>query len=149
MTAEEYERWTAAELASYAQEMVDSGMLSPEAARERSAQQHAEFLPQEQDTPGMHLLRVLDEDGAPVGVLWVGPHPRKPAAGFVYDVQIDEAHRGRGHGRGAMLAAEAIGRREGWSEIGLNVFGPNARARNLYDSLGYAVVTTTMTKPLC
>ncbi len=148
MTDQEYEQWRDAELASYAQEMVDSGMLSPEAAQARSAEQHAEFLPQEQATPGMHLLRVLDGDRLPVGVLWVGPHPRKGGAGFVYDVAIDEGRRGEGHGRGAMLAAENIGRQEGWSEIGLNVFGPNTRARTLYESLGYLVVNTNMAKPL-
>lgn len=148
MTDEEYERWRGAELASYAQAMVDSGILSPEAAQVRSAEQHAEFLPQERATPRMHLLRVLDADGRPVGVLWVGPHPRKDGAGFVYDVAIDEDRRGEGHGRGAMLAAEAIGRQEGWSEIGLNVFGPNSRARALYESLGYLVVNTSMAKSL-
>ncbi len=148
MTDEEYETWREAELASYAQEMVDSGMLQPDAARVRSAEQHAEFLPQDRATPGMHLLRVLDSDGLPVGVLWLGPHPRKDGAGFVYDVAVDEARRGQGLGRGAMLAAEAIGRQEGWSEIGLNVFGPNARARTLYESLGYSVVNINMAKPL-
>lgn len=148
MTDAEYEQWEAAEIASYAQEMVASGLLSREAAEARSAEQHAEFLPRGRATAGMHLLRVLDADGAPVGVLWVGPHPRKAGAGFVYDVAIDEPHRGAGHGRAAMLAAEAVCRREGWSEIGLNVFGSNARARGLYDSLGYRVVTTSMSKPL-
>lgn len=148
MTEHEYEQWRDAELASYAQEMVDSGMLPPDAARARSAEQHAEFLPQEQATPGMHLLRVLDGDGLPVGVLWVGPHPRKEGAGFVYDVAIDEPRRREGHGRAAMLTAEAIGRREGWREIGLNVFGPNTRAQTLYQSLGYLVVNTNMAKPL-
>jgi len=96
----------------------------------------------------MHLLRVLDDRGEPVGVLWVGPHPRKAGAGWVWDVEIDEAHRGRGHGRAAMLAAEEIARSEGWAELGLNVFGPNRRAKALYDSLGYEVVSTSMTKPL-
>jgi ribosomal protein S18 acetylase RimI-like enzyme len=148
MTADEYEQWREAELASYAKEMIDSGMLSPEAAQARSTEQHAEFLPQEQATPHMHLLRVLDGDGQPVGVLWLGPHPRKAGAGFVYDVAVDEDCRGKGHGRAAMLAAETIARREGWTEIGLNVFGPNSRARTLYDSLGYLVVNTNMAKPL-
>ncbi|MGT2427399.1 N-acetyltransferase family protein [Amnibacterium kyonggiense] len=148
MTDQEYAQWRDAELASYAQEMVDSGMLAPEAAQARSAEQHAEFLPRGQATAGMHLLRVLDGDRRPVGVLWVGPHPRKDGAGFVYDVAIDEDRRGEGLGRGAMLAAEQIGREEGWSEIGLNVFGPNTRARTLYESLGYLVVNMTLAKPL-
>lgn len=148
MTDQEYERWREAELAAYAQEMVDSGMLTAEAARARSVEQHAEYLPRGRATPRMHLLRVLDRDGRPVGVLWVGPHPRKADAGFVYDVAIDEGRRGEGHGRAAMLAAESICRDEGWTEIGLNVFGPNTRARTLYDSLGYLVVNTNMSKPL-
>ena len=148
MTDDEYAGWAAAVNASYAQEMVESGMLPPDAARARAEQQLLEFLPQGRTTPGAHVLRVLDGSGSPVGVLWVGPHPRKPGAGFVYDVAIDEERRGEGLGRGAMLAAEEIGRREGWTEIGLNVFGPNVRARALYDSLGYAVVNTNMTKPL-
>jgi GNAT superfamily N-acetyltransferase len=148
MTVEEYGQWRRAKLASYAQEMVDSGMLPADAARRRAEEQHAEFLPDELDTPRMHLLLVLDEHGVPVGNLWVGPHPRKEGAGFVYDVAIDEGRRGEGYGRGAMIAAEEICRKEGWNEIGLNVFGPNARARQLYDSLGYLVVNTNMAKAL-
>lgn len=148
MTAEEYEQWRRAKLDAYALEMVEAGMLAPDAAQRRAEEQHAEFLPQEQATPRMHLLRVLDGHGTAVGTLWVGLHPRKDGAGFVYDVTIDEGRRGEGLGRGAMLAAEAICRSEGWTEIGLNVFGPNARARTLYDSLGYLVVNTNMAKRL-
>lgn len=148
MTPAEYDGWREAQLVSYAQELADSGTLAPDAARRRAAEQHAEFLPAGRETPRMHLLRVLDAEGAPIGVLWVGPHPRKDGAGFVYDVQVDEPRRGEGHGRRAMLAAEEVCRREGWGEVGLNVFGPNARARRLYDSLGYGVVSTSMSKPL-
>jgi ribosomal protein S18 acetylase RimI-like enzyme len=148
MTATEYDEWQAGTLATYAQEMVDSGMLGLEAAQNRAKEQFAEYLPQGAATPGMHLLRVLDGDDAPVGVLWLGPHPRKAGAGYVYDIAVDEERRGEGLGRGAMRAAEAVGRREGWTEIGLNVFGPNTRARTLYESLGYVVVATNMAKPL-
>ena len=63
-------------------------------------------------------------------------------------MQIDEARRGEGLGRAAMLAAEQVAREAGWSALGLNVFGHNPRARGLYDSLGYEVAATTMAKPL-
>jgi ribosomal protein S18 acetylase RimI-like enzyme len=148
MTHNEYESWREASLDAYAEEMIESGMLAPTAARERSEEQLSEYLPLDQKTPGMHLLRVLDDDDRPVGVLWLGSHPRKAGAGYVYDIAIDQARRGEGLGRRAMLAAEELARRAGWSEIGLNVFGPNARAKALYDSLGYVVVATNMTKPL-
>ena len=45
-----------------------------------------------------------------------------------------------------MLAAEHLVGEAGITEIGLNVFGFNERARRLYDSLGYRVVATQMTK---
>jgi GNAT superfamily N-acetyltransferase len=96
----------------------------------------------------VHLLRILDADGRPVGVLWVAPHPRRPAAGWVYDIEVDEDRRGQGFGRAAMLAAEDVARSEGWTAIGLNVFGRNARARALYESLGYTVDSLQMTKVL-
>jgi GNAT superfamily N-acetyltransferase len=148
MTPEEYARWHEEKLRSYAAEMVGSGLLDADAAQWRAEEQHRQFLPEGLATPRAHLLRVLDESGSPVGVLWVGPHPTKAGCGWVYDVEIDEHRRGEGLGRAAMLAAEDLAREEGWSEIGLNVFGPNRRARALYDSLGYGVVTITMSKSL-
>jgi ribosomal protein S18 acetylase RimI-like enzyme len=47
-----------------------------------------------------------------------------------------------------MLAAEELAVNDGRSEIGLNVFGFNERAQELYTSLGYRVVSTTMAKEL-
>ena len=47
-----------------------------------------------------------------------------------------------------MLAAEELAMHDGRSEIGLNVFGLNERAQQLYTSLGYHVVSTTMAKDL-
>jgi GNAT superfamily N-acetyltransferase len=123
-------------------------MLDAESALRRAEEQHREFLPEGLATPHTHLLRVLDAAGVAVGVLWIGPHPRKEGAGWVYDVEIEEHRRGEGLGRAAMVAAEDVARKEGWTEIGLNVFGPNHGAKALYDSLGYAAVTTTMAKPL-
>lgn len=147
MNAHEYAAWSAAQLVSYATEIAESGLLDPDAARARAEQQHAELLPEGLETPRMHLLRVVYE-GEPVGVLWVGPAPRDETTAWIYDIEIDPAHRGRGFGRAAMIAAEQVARDAGWSGIGLNVFGPNVRARALYDSLGYAVTATSMRKPL-
>ena len=67
---------------------------------------------------------------------------------FVFDIEILADARGRGLGRGAMLAAERFTLDLGRKTIGLNVFGPNDRARRLYDTLGYQVMSTSMTKHL-
>ena len=71
-----------------------------------------------------------------------------PGTWFVFDVEIDEAHRGRGLGREAMRLAEEWTRARGGTRVGLNVFGPNTVARTLYDSLGYRVMAIAMYKDL-
>jgi ribosomal protein S18 acetylase RimI-like enzyme len=67
---------------------------------------------------------------------------------FVFYVEIDEAHRGRGLGRAAMQAAEDWTKEHDGTRVALNVFGPNVVARSLYDSLGYQVMATAMFKDL-
>lgn len=106
------------------------------------------LMPDGLATAGMRVLHVLDDDGRDAGVLWVGPHRQRADALYVNDVEIDTEHRGRGLGRAAMLTAEQIARDGGYAAIGLNVFGYNEVARSLYDSLGYQVASTQMTKEL-
>jgi ribosomal protein S18 acetylase RimI-like enzyme len=65
---------------------------------------------------------------------------------WIYDIRIDEAYRGRGYGRAAMLLVEAEARERGYGRIGLNVFGGNDVARNLYRSLGYEENAIVMSK---
>jgi GNAT superfamily N-acetyltransferase len=148
MTQAEFETWQEHEVEAYAVDIAEASGVPLGEARRRSAEQTAELLPDGLRTAGVHLLRILDAEGRPVGVLWVAPHPRRPAAGWVYDIEIDEERRGQGFGRAAMLAAEDVARSEGWTAIGLNVFGRNARARALYESLGYTVDSLQMTKVL-
>jgi len=47
-----------------------------------------------------------------------------------------------------MVEAESIVLRAGFDRISLNVLGPNVTAKRLYDSLGYQVAATRMTKTL-
>lgn len=148
MTLDEYDDWIVAETETYAADLARATGETPAEARRRAEGQLRRFLPAGALTEGVFLMRVLDGVGEPVGTLWVGPHPERAGIGWVYDVEIDEHRRGEGFGRVAMLAAERLCRAAGWTSLGLNVFGHNARARSLYDSLGYDVVSTTMTKPL-
>jgi len=71
-----------------------------------------------------------------------------PHMARVNDVEVDEAFRGRGYGRQAMLLAEQEAAAQGMTSVGLNVHGSNTVARSLYDSLGYQVTTQQMKKTL-
>jgi ribosomal protein S18 acetylase RimI-like enzyme len=87
--------------------------------------------------------------GTPVGFVWVGPNPLAAAgAWWVWDVEIDEAERGRGLGRAAMQLTEDYVRGQGGDTLGLNVMGYNTAAKRLYESLGFETASTRMRKQL-
>ncbi len=145
----EYDAWSAASLRAYVEEIVESGSLSRAAAEEKGRRDNETLRPQGLATPGQLIFRV-EADGTPVGWLWLalqGPHA-EPGVGFIYDIELDQAHRGRGHGRAAMRLAEEEGRRHGLHALALNVFGQNAVARGLYASLGYRETSVQMRKEL-
>lgn len=148
MTAAEFASWRTASVASYAAHTAAASGRPVEETAPRAAADFDRLLAEGLETPRTWLLRVLDGAGTDVGVLWLGPQPDRDDALYVFDVAIDPEHRGRGLGRAAMTAAEQIARSAGMCEIGLQVFGFNDTARRLYDSLGYRVVATRMTKTL-
>lgn len=148
-SAEEYAQWSAAALDAYVDEIVASGTMSREAAEEKGRRDEAELLPEGLATPGQLIFRI-EADEEPVGWLWIAlRNPRaETGVGFIYDIAIDEALRGRGYGRAAMRLAEEEARRNGLHALGLNVFGHNAIARALYASLGYRETSVQMRKEL-
>ena len=135
MTEDELAAYRAGAVATYARAREEAGE-SAALARARSEESFAEMLPEGRPAPGQHLFSVR-EDGQPAGVLWVCE--RWPAQAFVYDVEVDEAFRGRGLGAAAMVHAALWTRERGMAWLGLNVFGPNTHARALYERLGYLV----------
>ncbi|WP_199825076.1 GNAT family N-acetyltransferase [Streptomyces maremycinicus] len=143
MTEAEFPPWSERGVAAYAQDWAERGVPADEAAA-RSRQDHARLLPQGRATADM-VFSVLEHEGTRVGTLWVAFVGDK---GFVYDVETDEAFRGRGHGRSLMLLAEAQTIAAGKRVLGLNVFAGNTPAERLYESLGYLPVGYSMYKDL-
>jgi ribosomal protein S18 acetylase RimI-like enzyme len=148
-TDAEYQAWFAAALRSYADDIVASGTLGREAAEAKSRLDHAELLPDGLATPGQFVFRLCDDE-QPVGWLWLALQaPRGDAGtGWIYDIEVEAAFRGRGYGRGAMLLAEEEARRLGLVGLALNVFGHNTVARSLYTTLGYQITAIQMKKRL-
>lgn len=88
-----------------------------------------------------------NEAGEIVGNAWVGPDPRQSAgAAWLYDINVFPAFRRRGYGSAILAAAEALTAREGWTSLGLNVFGGNEGAIALYRRNGYDVSSISMHK---
>ena len=145
MTEAEYQRWLPGAKAGYADDMVRSG-VDAETARAKAEHDFPALLPDGIVSEG-HLLYTVEDDGDAVGVLWLAEREGDLGRSlFVYDVQIDESHRGRGLGKETMRFAEEEARRRGLSFVSLNVFGGNDVARNLYRSLGYEETAVYMMK---
>jgi ribosomal protein S18 acetylase RimI-like enzyme len=134
---------------TYATELTEHLFLDAEAAAVRAERSAREAFPDGVPAPGHWLFAVEDGEGTRVGVLWLGePYDGEPDALWVYDIEIDPDHRGRGLGRDTMLLAEAEARRLGRNRIKLNVFARNAVARALYLSLGFEENAIQMSKAI-
>ncbi|MDQ0983453.1 GNAT family N-acetyltransferase [Streptomyces sp. V2I9] len=149
MGEEEFAAWRQDAVRSYARSWVERG-VEPEQARLKSEADHAAHLPDGLATEGVRF-RVLVRAGEVVGHVWVALRelePGGPEAGFVFDVEVREEHRGRGHGRVLMLLAEDITRDWGADRLGLHVFASNTPALKLYESLGYTTTRYNLAKVL-
>ncbi len=138
--------WLVESQKGYIADRMDAGDTLAEATANATASIERLF-PGGQPAAGQLVGRVMCE-GAPVGELWVGPAGHDPQRWWVWSVEVYESHRGQGHGRQAMLLAEQLARDNGATSLGLNVFGYNRVARNLYSSLGYEESSVQMRKAL-
>ncbi|GAA1396781.1 hypothetical protein GCM10009662_11420 [Catellatospora coxensis] len=138
MTPVDFDQWLQEAIRMYAEEMTASGSRSPADALAASVAEHEELLPEGLRSPG-HAFWCVTAGDEVVGTIWLR-HGFLPGLSFVFGVDVDPAHRGRGYGRAAMLVGEQATAAAGDAQLGLNVFGHNTVARRLYDSLGYQIV---------
>ena len=132
----------------YAEGIERQGGMPAELAREKARRDFESLWPDGRPGPGNWLYAVEDGD-ARVGVLWLAERDNQGRKViWVYDVEIEEQHRGRGLGRAAMQLAEDEAKTRGLGRVELNVFGGNEVARNLYRSLGYQESAVWMGKDL-
>jgi ribosomal protein S18 acetylase RimI-like enzyme len=150
MNAQEFAAFRDQLATGYAADKVAAGEWSAADAGARAVQATDDLLPAGVETPGMRLLaaELVDEPGT-VGLIWIGPHANLPAdTAWIWDIQVVPEHRGRGLGRALLAAGERAAIEAGFTSLGLNVFGPNAVARGLYESSGYDVTSLQMRKTL-
>ena len=144
---DELARWMPEMFGKYYEDLVSAGNSATQ-ARENVDHHVSTLFPEGRAAAGQHVMNVLDGEAC-VGTLWLSQQGGEASTEwFVYDVEVDEAFRGRGLGRSTMEAAEAYVRARGGVKLGLSVFGNNPVAQSLYNSLGYRVLAQSMYKEL-
>jgi GNAT superfamily N-acetyltransferase len=139
--------WFAEMLVGYREDLLAAGM-SEEAADQNIERNTSQVFAGDSLAEGQYILDVI-VDGETVGTLWLSNSSQQNSGEwFIYDIVVDEGHRGKGLGRLTMLAAEDYVAAHGGTRIALNVFGRNVVARNLYESMDYQVSSMGMFKEL-
>lgn len=141
---DEYGAWDAAHRAEYERGLVEHAGLPREQAAAKVDRDVPAVLPEGLATPSTWIWAV-EADDRRVGTIFLGV---RDGGAWLYDITIDEAERGRGHGRAAMTALEDEVRELGYETIGLNVWGGNDVARGLYRSLGWSEESVHMRKAI-
>ena len=94
---------------------------------------------------------IAEVGGERAGLLWFGTR-RNPVSGqeegWIYNVTVCEAFRGRGLAKKLMARAEEHARAQGHSIIGLSVAVHNEIAQELYRAQGYEPSNLTLRKSL-
>jgi ribosomal protein S18 acetylase RimI-like enzyme len=149
MTSAEFEQYRPQLVSRYASEQTRVNGVPPEEASVKAEAATHELLPKGLDTPGMLMFTAEDDEGL-VGTLWLSFSNQRGFRGtaWIYAIEVVSQRRGQGFGRALLAAAEGEVKNQGMAVLGLNVFGDNETARNLYQSAGYDVVTQQMRKVL-
>ncbi|OIK00650.1 GNAT family N-acetyltransferase [Streptomyces colonosanans] len=143
LTEVEYGPWLAQDRDRFVRSLTGRGVPETEAYAKADGS-YARFLPDGLATTDT-LISVLEQEGNPVGTLWLS---LRPQTAFVVDVEVHAEQRGRGHGRTLMLLAEAQAAEAGKDRIALHVFAGNIPAERLYASLGYETTQYHLHKTL-
>jgi len=119
---------------------------------EDAAEGYAWFLGTQLDDPDC-LVLVAERAHEVIGYLYAGIEPRnwkelREEAGFVRDVLVIDEHRGAGVAEALMGEAFACMRERVVARVLLWTASPNARARQLFERLGFRATMTEMTKEL-
>jgi ribosomal protein S18 acetylase RimI-like enzyme len=148
MTDTEFAAFRVRAIHDYATEKVAAGEWPQERAAALAERQTDTLLPDGKDTDGMFIVMAEAEQVGPVGYAWLALEGPEVSSAWIYDIAIDEEHRGKGYGRALLNGLEGVARARGLSSIALNVFAGNDYARALYERAGFQATSIHMSKRL-
>ncbi len=150
MRAQAFDAFAETCIADYAHDNVLAGRWPAAGAPERARVEFAQLLPLGLQTPHHHVQEIFDATAPqPVGWVWFALlDDGAQRSGYVYNIRVEPAFRGRGHAKGALDRVAAALEAQGAHAIALHVFSFNTNALALYRSLGYGITGMNLLKPL-
>lgn len=148
MQVSEFPDFLAYFVTDYAEEISANYDQDIGTARARAEQEVGKDLAQGVETPGQNLMCIIrdgDESNAPIGYLWCKPETPGQTV-FISDFYVFPDHRGKGYGKSALMALEAMFTKTGHNELRLRVAAENEKAQRLYTAMGYTITGINMRK---
>ncbi|ALS74105.1 hypothetical protein AUC31_02020 [Planococcus rifietoensis] len=146
MSEEEFDQFMAFLIPDYAKDLSENYMIPEDAAMEESRALMAKLFLNKQNTEGQSVCHVVSmEEDKVVGSLWYNIEPSTNKA-YIYHILIGEEYRKQGMATAVLQKLEEDMRNRGVTSMGLNVFGTNPHAYELYEKMGYRVQSTSMGK---
>jgi ribosomal protein S18 acetylase RimI-like enzyme len=147
MNEHQFQKYLELAVHRYALENIKAGYRTKEEAEDRSRQDHLRLLHLGLVTPCNYLYVIKDmASGEEVGSLWLKVEEDGRPTGFIYDIFLEEEHRGKGLGKATLRALERLAKEKGLRALYLHVFAHNPVAIHLYQSTGFVVKSVNMEK---
>lgn len=148
MTPEQEAEYLPQAIEGFVLDIVRAGSLDPVRAR---AKAEASYTGLHAD--GEIYVAAYDDDGIWVGVLGYAlqgfdDDPATESALFVYDLEVFDPYRRRGHARDLLAHAESLARAAGAVSVRLTVWEGNDGAHDLYRRVGFRDESHQMRLPL-
>jgi len=145
MEQADFEAYLEEDIQRYAQAHVEAGNWEPSQALEKSRKEHQQLLPDGLESRNQYLFSIIDASDQKLGILWVNIENGRA---FIYDFRIDEAQRGKGYGKQALMALDEKLKSMNVESVSLHVFGDNFIAQELYKKMGFQITGIHMKKRL-
>ena len=146
MSEEEFDQYMEFLIPDYAKDVSQNYMIPLDAAMEESKALMTQLFSNKQDTDEQSVYNIYSiEEDTVMGAIWYHVQSSSNKA-YIYHILIKEKHRRKGIAAAALRKLEEEMRKCGITSMGLNVFGTNPNAYELYEKLGYRVQSTSMGK---
>lgn len=150
MTQTAFEQFERHAIADYQKQKMIAEHLSEDTAATLSRTSHEELLKNGLETPNHFLFSVIESaSNNNIGYVWfglqeIGKHKRV----YIYNLTLDEAHRGKGYGSQLMALIEKAAKELDAHDLKLHVFSHNKVAQNLYKKMSFQSAGIMMIKKL-
>jgi len=132
----------------YAKDLSRTYDLSLEEAKKMADSQIKYALDTKNGLIEVRVESIVDESNNNiVGGIWYNID-KENLKTHIYQIIIDEAHRGQGYGKQALSKVHEFCKTQNVTTVTLSVFGWNQVAFKLYESLGYEILRYGMQKDL-